>query len=444
MSWLSTRRLLTAALLAWLALAVLGLVLGPVLGHDEAAFALAAHGRAPAGVWLYRSDGTIAIAKLGILLGGAVWQLRLASAVLGITVVLGVAAVGRAAFGPRTGAWAAALIAGAHPMVLRAAELLSDLPATGCVLGGIAILVGELDRGGGPRWRIVAAAPLFAAAFYVRYGSAPVIGFAIAAACVMWWREVWARPLRLLALVAALAVLLVPHLVRSLDATGTIFGILEVSAGMPRRAYVGEGLVTYLTSNPLLFYGVLIAPVAVAGILGLPWVRRKAPWYLAMVAIAQLVSLGVQSHGQPRYVFIAISLFVVLGCDQLARFDRPRIAAALVATSWLGAAIASVAYYRHLDGERAPIVDAATVIRRDAGGRPCVAVALIVPQLMWYSGCDVTASGLLIAPLAGDRARYAVTWTRWPIDLAPILATQHLRATPLATTDSRAKVWLLQ
>jgi hypothetical protein len=415
---------------------------------------------APAGSWLYRSDGTIEIARLGIALGGAVWQLRLASAVLGTGVVVAVFAVGRAASGARTGAWAAALIAGAHPMVLRSAELLSDLPATACILGGIAIVVGELDRAGGPRWRIAWAAPSFAAAFYVRYGSAPVVAFAIAAATLMWWRVVAARPLRMLGMVAALAVLVIPHLVRSADATGSMFGILKVSAGMPRRAYVGEGLVTYLTSNPFLFYGALIAPVAVIGLLGLPWVRRRAPWYLAVVATAQLVSLGLQSHGQSRYVFVATALFVVLGVDRLARIDLSRLlprllpgllsrllpclALGLVALSWLGAAVAGVRYYRHLDGERAPIVDAANLIRAHTGDRPCAAVAMIVPQLMWYSGCQVLASALLVDPLPADRTRYAVTFTRWPIELAPILAAQHLRATPLPTADPRAKVWLLQ
>lgn len=463
MSWLTDRRLLAAALLAWIAMALLGLVLGPSLGHDEAAFAIAARGGAPAGSWLYRSDGTIEIARLGIALGGAAWQLRLASAVLGTGVVVAVFAVGRAAFDARTGAWAAAVIAGAHPMVLRSAELLSDLPATACILGGIAILVGELDRADGPRRRIAWAAPIFAAAFYVRYGSAPVVAFAIAAATLMWWRAVAARPLRMLAMVAALAVLVVPHLVRSAAATGSMFGILKVSAGMPRRAYVGEGLVTYLTSNPFLFYGALVAPVAVAGLLGLARVRRRAPWYLAIVAIAQLVSLGLQSHGQPRYVFVATALFVVLGVDRLARIDLSRLdlsrldlsrldlfrrlrlgALGLVALSWLGAAVAGVLYYRHLDDERAPIVDAATVIRAHTGDRPCAAVAMIVPQLMWYSGCEVLASALLVGPLPADRTRYAVTFTRWPIQLASILAAQHLRATPLLTADPRAKVWLLQ
>src|SRR5262249_37502383 len=119
MPWLTDRRLVSAALLVWIAMALVGLVLSPALGHDEAAFALVARGGAPAGEWLYRSDGTVAIAKLGVALGGAAWQLRLASVVLGTGFVIAVFAVGRSAFHARTGAWAAALIAGAHPMVQR-------------------------------------------------------------------------------------------------------------------------------------------------------------------------------------------------------------------------------------------------------------------------------------------------------------------------------------
>lgn len=444
MSWLTDRRLLAAALLAWIAMTLVGLALNSVLGHDEAAFAIAARGGAPAGGWLYRSDGTIAIAKLGLALGSAPWQLRLPSAVLSASVVVAVFGVGRAAFDARTGAWAAALIAGAHPMVLRGPELLSDLPAMAGLLGGIAILVGELDREGGPRWRIVAAGPIFAAAFYVRYGSAPVVAIAIAAAVLVWRRAVIARPIRVLAMVVVLAVLVIPHLLRSVDATGTMLGILKVSAGMPRRAYVGEGLVTYLTSNPFMFYGFLIAPVAAAGLGGLPWVRRKAPWYLAIVAIAQLVSLGLESHGQPRYVFAATALLVVLGVDRLAAIAWPRVALGLVASSWLGVAIAIVLDHHYLDQEYAPIVEAARLIRASTGDRPCAVVASIAPQLMWYSRCEVFVSWLLEDPMPADRNRYGVTFTRWPIDIQSIRASQHLHATPLPATDPRVQVWLLR
>jgi 4-amino-4-deoxy-L-arabinose transferase-like glycosyltransferase len=444
MVWLTDRRLLTCALVVWCVVAVIGLVLGPSLGHDEAAFALAARGEAPVGKWLYRSEGTIAIARVGVALGGAAWQLRLVSALLGPLAIVAAYAVGRAAFSARTGAWAAAVLAGAHPMALRSAELLSDLPAMACLLGGIALLVGELDREDGPRWRLVLAAPVFAAAFYMRYGSAPVIAFAIAVAGLLWWRAVVRRPLHVLAMGIVLAGLVVPHLLHSRAVTGTLLGILEVSAGMPRRAYIGEGLVTYLTRNPLLFYGFAVAPVMIAGLAGVVRLRHRAAWYLAIVALGQIVSLGIQSHGQPRYVFFATALLVVLGVEVLRSWvPRPRAALALVAASWLGVAIAAPIYYRHLDEARAPIVAAGQVIRTASGGRPCAAVALIVPQLMWHSGCEVYASGLLQDLLPADRDRYAVSFSNWPIDLEKILAAQRLHAVPIATPDRRVQVWRL-
>jgi hypothetical protein len=460
------RHLLAAALVVWAAVAAIGVAIGPPLGHDEAAFAIVARGDAPVAGWLYRSEGTVVLARLGVALGGADWQLRLASALASLALVIAAFAVGRAAFTARTGAWAAALVAGAHPMALRSAQLLSDLPAAACLVGGIAVLVGELDRAAaravGPRWRIVLTAPLFAAAFYLRYGSAPVIGLALAAAGLFWWRAVLARPLRALATVAALAALLVPHLVQSRGVTGAALGILEVSAGMPRRAYVGEGLVTYLTSNPFVFYGALIAPVMIAGLLGLARVRRRAPWYLALVALGQLVVLGLQSHGQPRYVFVAAVLLLPIGVDVVARLAGPdgptwlvgrgrrawpgpawsRLALAVVAASWLHVAVAQVVVCREAARSRAPILDAARVIRRDAGGRPCAAVALLAPQLTWYSGCQVYPT-MLPAAMPADRARYAAWFTRWPIDLAAVLAAQSLRATPIASEDPDARIWRL-
>ncbi len=444
MTWLTDRRLLTGALIAWGVIALLGLVFGPTLGHDESAFALVAQGRGPLGSWLYRSDGTVLLARIGLALGGAEWQLRLASVVVNALVPLAVYALGRVVFTARTGAWAAAVLAGAHPMAFRSAELLSDLPSTACVLGGLALVIHELERPDGPSWRVVAAAPVFAAAFYMRYGSAPVIALALAVAGLLWWRQVLRRMIRALAMVVALAVLLIPHLVRSLHATGTMLGILHISAGMPRRAYVGEGLVTYLTSNPLTFYGALVAPVMVAGAVSLFSIRRKAPWYLAIVAAAQVVSLGIESHGQPRYVFIATSLLVILGVDALAhaRFARPREAFALVAASWLSMAIATPIYCWYVNDARAPIVDAGRVLRAHSEGRPCVAVALIVPQLSWYSGCEVIPSEKVVS-VPADRDRYAVSFTRWPAPLGPVLDAVHLQATPLATEDRRAQVWLL-
>ena len=60
------RRLLLAAALAWLSVAILAVVLGPPLGHDESAFAVSARGGGPA--WVYRSVGVTMIAHVGVAL----------------------------------------------------------------------------------------------------------------------------------------------------------------------------------------------------------------------------------------------------------------------------------------------------------------------------------------------------------------------------------------
>jgi 4-amino-4-deoxy-L-arabinose transferase-like glycosyltransferase len=454
---------------------LVGLVLGPSLGHDEAAFAIASRGEQPEGMWLYRSDGTVWLARIGTSLGDAAWQVRLASAFVNAGAIVAIYAVGRAAFDARTGAWAAAVLAGGHQMGLPSVELLSDLPATACVLGGIAILIGELQRPEGARWRVVAAGPIFAAGFYIRYGSAPVVAFAIGLALVLWWRAVRARPLPLIAMIASICVLVIPHLIRSHEVTGSYLGILELSREMPRRKYVGEGLVTYLTSNPFTFYGVLVAPVMVAGIVGLVTARKRGgakrrppdndpepggsddpssgrskrpEVYLAILAFEQIVVLGLQTHAQPRYVYIATALLVVLGVDYLRRrFPRPfpRLALGAVVAAQVSLVVIAAFYFRAVDDARAPIVEAARAIRAHSGDRPCATVANIVPQLQWHSRCYGNASELIgDRPIRGDGDRYAVWFSKWPMNLDAFLAAQKLRAEPLPTNDERTRVWLLR
>ena len=440
------RRLLLAAVLAWLAVAVLGLVLGPPLGHDEAAFAVSARGGGPA--WVYRSAGVTEVARIGVLLGGEPWQLRITSALLGTLIVVGAYAVGTAAFSARTGAWAAAVIAGAHPMALRASELIGDLPATGCILLGIALLAGELARDDGPRWRLVLAGPVFALAFYLRYASAPVIGIAGLAAAALWWRAIVRRPLPVLAAFAAFVILLLPHVLQSLAATGKLFGILQVSANMPRRAYVGEGLVTYLTpSNPVRYYGALVAPLLIAGVVGIlrPPERRRPAVFLGIVAVGQVLAIGVQSHAQPRYIFVAIVVLVVLGVDALCRFAPPKLRIAalpLVVLAWIGVVVTVPLYSRFLADARSHLVTAAAAVRTDADGARCLVVAKVVTQLMWYTRCAevrYTAPEKL-PPWPLDRQIYVVSVPRATVAIEPALVARPalVRELPLSPPE---RVW---
>jgi hypothetical protein len=68
---------------------------------------------------------------------------------------------------------------------MRGFQFLNDIPTTVCLLAAVAIVIDEVDREGGPTYRLCACAPAFAAALYLRYGSAPVIGIVLITAGVV-------------------------------------------------------------------------------------------------------------------------------------------------------------------------------------------------------------------------------------------------------------------
>jgi len=432
------------AVVAWLAVGVLALASGPPLGHDEAAYAVAARGDAPA--WHYRSTGMIAIARAGLALGGSECVLRALALALSVGVLIAAYALGRAAFSSRTGAWAAAVLATAHPMAARSAELIGDLPATACLLAGVAVLIGELERER-IRWRLMWAAPLFAAAFYVRYGSAPVIALVAVLALVLYAERLACAPVA--ATVALTTLLVVPHFAWSLHTTGSLFGILAASASMPRRAYLGEGLVSYLTANPFWFYGALVAPVMVAGLAALRS-RRRAGWFVVALALGQIVMLGLESHAQPRYVFFATALLVIAGVDVLREIALPRLAVATIALAWLGIAILIVPYDARLARQRHVLYAAAEAIRKDAAGQPCAIAANVAPQLIWATRCDVViakSAPKLYAPWPDDATKkYVVSIAHAviaPALLEAVAATAHGAPHELVVASPDAHVWRL-
>ncbi|MCE9577371.1 MAG: glycosyltransferase family 39 protein [Deltaproteobacteria bacterium] len=393
---LTRLRLGDAATLAAIAIVLAAWLGGGALGHDEAAYAIGGdalvHG-APS-PWLYRSVGMHALAAFGVLAGGSELALRVPTVLFAIGFVLAARRVGRL-FGRDRGAWTVAVIAGMHGVILRGHELLSDLPSTTCLLAAIALLVEELERDAGPRWRVVLAAPALAAAFYLRYASCVPIALVGATIAIVWGRRVLALPI--LATAAGLALLLVPHALQAIAATGSPLGIVRYSAEVPSHRYVGDGLVTYLFSNPFVMYGVIAAPVLVAGLASVmrPSPSRRPAIALWLVATSQIVALGFLSQAMARYIYLALTLLVVLGVDAIARAaaHRPpprsvaRAAVPLVALGWLGVFVATVALGLRGEDWKTPIVDAATIVRADAAARPCHVVSRRFAQLMWYSGC---------------------------------------------------------
>ena len=445
---MSPNRLLFSAFIGWIVIAIIILLCNSPLGHDESAYAIIAHG---VDRWPYRSPGTIALARLGALFGTAEWPLRLGVFLANSLVVVAVYTLGRVAYNSRTGAWAAAVIAGTGPMVMRSVEILGDLAAMTCTFFALAIIVSELTRKQGARWRLVTAAPALATAFYIRYGSAPLIAIALALTQIVWWERVRRRPWPMAAMIGCLGLALLPHLLSSHSITGSWTGILELSSGTPRRTYVGEGLVSYLTSNPFTFYGVLATPIMLVGLWGFisNRIRSSRPtWFLTSLAIGQMIVLGLHNHAQPRYVFVATALLVIVGVDYVSvRFAQLRYGAALaiasVSLAWGSVAVMVVPWAAKTAAARRPVVDAAAALRASSPSKRCIAFAKIVTQLQWYSGCEVRLPSDASIPLEDSLDAYVVSLKKHPVDLASILAMQQSDSEPLSVANDEVRIWRL-
>jgi 4-amino-4-deoxy-L-arabinose transferase-like glycosyltransferase len=372
-----------------------------------------------------------AIAAPGIWLGDTERALRVIPLVLGVGFVLATWLLARRTVGAVGAAWAVVVLAGSRSVVRLSTDLLSDVPAAACLIAALAVIVDEVDRADGPRWRIVLAAPLLAAALYVRYGSAVPIAVIVVAALAVGARTLARRPLPVIATAILFVALLVPHFVQARAATGSALGILLASRGVPQQEYLAQGLVTYLTSNPFQFYGTLTPIAMVAGVTALR-VREPRRLLVWLVAVGSLVAIGLTTHAQARYILVSIALLVVLGVDQILRglSALPPRARRVASFAIVGALVAVwlllLVKQRRIDENRRHAMRgtlaAAQAIRADAHGERCAVVGYHSTQLEWYSGCHVplvmdpgTAAALLAA---GERVYvvrdYTPTWVPAP------------------------------
>jgi 4-amino-4-deoxy-L-arabinose transferase-like glycosyltransferase len=390
---------LAAGIAGWLVLVAMTLGADPPLGHDEAQYAIAAQDLIEGKPvrWTYLSVGMDAFALPGVLLGGSELALRIMPALAGLALLLAAGWLARAAAGDAAAAWTVAVIAATHSIARRAAELLSDIPSTACLLAGTAIVMTELLREDGPRRRLLLAAPCLAATFYLRYGSVLAIAAISVPALVVGWRGVARRPGLAAGTIALFALLLAPSFLLAKATTGSALGIFLDSREVLGDQYVGQSVVTYMTSNPFLFYGMVTTPVMLAGLIAIRRARDRRVLLLWLIAVADIVAVGLTPVAQSRYVFLGIVLLVVLGVDEISRWVTARppkvrrvlggFAGVAVAASWVTVAV----FTYTLDGSRArrsaPTLAAIAAIRDDARGAPCLAIGRRSTQLQWYTGC---------------------------------------------------------
>ena len=424
-----------AGLGAWLTCALIMLIAQGPLGHDESQYVVAAAdllaGRPTRLVYL--SQGTSLLAVPGVAVGGSEIAIRILPMLFGVAFLCAAyvlartltrsqapALPGRAATRMRRGArsttaaWLVVVMAATIGMVKRSAELLSDMPAAAALLCGTAVLIAELSRDGGPRTRILLAAPAFAAALYLRYGSALAIAIIGVACAIAYWRVVVRAPLRVLATAALFVVLLVPHFVIAYGKTGSPLGILLHSTDMITT--VSEpGLVTYLTTNPLRFYGVVTTPLLLVGVASIIRIRDRRLVLAWVIAVAIVIAFGLTALAQSRYIFVSQVLLLILGIDQVLQWVHGRKLLAIACAVSFALVLVSIIRETQKRGPVHFVVDASAAIHKDAGTEPC-RVLSTMPQVDWYCRCE-RAPDIYKEHLGdGQRSYVIVTPAVYPLD----------------------------
>jgi hypothetical protein len=432
----STRLVLVAGLVAWTACAVIVWLGAAPLGHDEAQYAIAAKdvivGNPPR--WFYLSKGMNAVALPGALAGGSERALRVVPLVLGIVFALAVAHLAWRTVGARAAAWVVCVLAGMRAFTTQSSELLSDLPAATFLVLGTTPLVCEALREDGPRWRVMVAAPMFAAAFYLRYASCVPIAIAGLVVVAVGWRGVAKRPMPIVATGVLFLVLLVPHFLSAIDAIGSPFGILLESQAVTEQ-WFGQGLLEYVTVNPFVFYGLLAPVVLIAGLLSLRRGVDRRAIALWVIAIASIIGIGLTTHARARYIIYPLALLAILGTAEiLRRLDAlaPKIRRIVgpvlgvaVAVTWILVMRAQMRIADHRRTTMAATVSASRAIREDVAGRRCRVLAAHNTQLEHYTGCwgnmDIGLPGVSSDPrvyVVDDRSKH---WAAvWRPDLASL------------------------
>ncbi len=421
------------------------------LGWDEAVYASKARSLVtdtPASWFmLYRPPGLPILGIAAAPVGFSEVGLHGVTLVLGLASLLGVWALARSVFRPAAGLVALAAAVGSPAVLTQLRMFHDDLPSAGVLLLLMLLLWNEFERRPEPTRLLLAAGPIAAAAFYLRFGVVPAIA-GIALASVLLWRGRMRASARLIgATVAIGVVLLVPHLIQAVTATGSAVGIIASAADNVKHAVAWESAVTYLRWFPLRLAGAasLLIPATLVSlvILARPSGRRSIAALdarrLAWVLIPAVVAFAavLVASPEPRYVLFPLLLLIIAGAGVTVAgiggwlrhaTGRQRQVAVGAIALLVVVQIGAVGYLARREIIRAGraatndawIAEAGRAIAADADG-PCAVLTTIPPILGWSSGCEgfgfrgdpsdviVEGSGrltyLVFTPIDGRRAK---------------------------------------
>jgi hypothetical protein len=266
----------------------------------------------------------------------------------------------------------------------------------------------ELGERGAASYRLLWALPFAWTAFYLRYQSALALALIAAAVLILWWPKLRRSPGPVIALCAIGLLGLVPHMTHAVTLTGRPWGILSRTGGGAVRSFIGEGLVDYAGMfgwSLAGFVGPIVIVVSFGGLVR--WWRqrdiREQLLFLLFPAFAQVLALGLISHGEARFIFFPLALIVVAGAfslDHWMSLDRwsagsdsrsPVAAAAGIAVLVAGSLALSVVAARDSARNRSSlnvaVEGAGYEVREEAGEATCGVMTTYAPQITFYSGC---------------------------------------------------------
>jgi hypothetical protein len=390
------------------------------LGWDESVYASQSRSLTTdvgTSTWrIYRAPGLPIVGLLGGAFGFADANLRAVAVALNLVSLTMAWAFARVLGGPLAAIVALLTIVGSAVVITEIALFHTDLPAAGLLLALMLLVWHEFERRPEPTGLLLAAAPLAAAAFYIRYGSILPIGGIALTALLLWHRSMLRNRQLVSATILVAGLLFTPHILEAVTRTGSPLGIMT-SAG--EQVDTSEPIATaiqYLRWLPLqlaspLGFVVMVAGVGHAAIVALDAIRRRdlTPavrrcLWLYIPAGIMTVGLVLQSHAERRYVLFPVLLAIIAGggavsagvawlrgrpgfADRRSALDTAIIGGLVVLAVVVGSVGARrvVTLERHGDDSRwLPVLGRA--IDADSGG-PCAAVTSLPPIIEWYSRC---------------------------------------------------------
>jgi 4-amino-4-deoxy-L-arabinose transferase-like glycosyltransferase len=418
---------------------------GISLGWDESVYASRSRSLVtdiPASVWkVYRPPGLPIIGLLGGVFGFTDANLRAVSLVLSVLTLATAWALTRMLWGPLAAMIGLLTLVGA-PIVLDGLVLFqTDLPAAGLLLALMVLLWHQFERRPAPTRLLLAAAPIAAAAFYVRYGSIVAIG-GIGLAAVLLWHRPMLRQRRLVgATVALAAVLFAPHLLEAIARTGSPIGIVTSASDQVNTTGPLEAAARYLGWLPAqlahrLGFIVMLAGLGHGVIVVLDAIRRRALTatarhylFLSVPAVVTAIGLVLTSHPEQRYVLFPVILAIVAGAGAVSTAVRwlrlqptlehrqRAIDVGIVGAIALAAVVVASVGARRIDalerdGDAARwSAEVGAAIRTDADG-PCLVATTLAPIIGWYSGCEAVpftpGDAAALVPAGDGRHTYVV------------------------------------